>query len=155
VVSILEEVIFMRVTTKNEKIDMLYSIILVLLGLFALFVCKIYNLYWEWTSFFLFMEIVSSINLPYAIRRKKQYKKIDELRKVLNLSIEEVREIADVGKYDLMDWKWDKAYIPQKKLYKLEDILEKMYFKKFDKEFVLDNKKIVPPTTQLHKETKA
>ena len=118
----------MRVMVKNEKIDMLYSIIGGLIGLFALFVCKVYNFYWEWTSFFLFMAVISSINLPSAIRRKKQYKKIDELRKVLNLSIEEVREIADIGKYDLMDWKWDKAYIPQKKLYKLEDILEKMYF---------------------------
>ena len=63
------------------------------------------------------------------------------------MSIEEVREIADIGKYDLMDWKWDKAYIPQKKLYKLEDILEKMYFKKFDKEFVLDNKGHVQSTS--------
>lgn len=137
----------MRVMVKNEKIDMLYSIIWGLIGLFALFVCKAYNFYWEWTSFFLFMAVISSINLPSAIRRKKQYKKIDELRKVLNLSIEEVREIADIGKYDLMDWKWDKAYIPQKKLYKLEDILEKMYFKKFDKEFVLDNKGHVQATS--------
>lgn len=141
----------MRIMTKNKKIDMLYSIILGLIGLFALFVCKVYNFYWEWTSFFLFMVVISSINLPSAIRRKKQYKKIDELRKILNLSIEEVREIADIGKYDLMDWKWDKAFIPQKKLYKLEDTLDKMYFKKFDKEFVLNNKEPVPPTTQLHK----
>lgn len=87
------------------------------------------------------MAIISSINLPSAIRRKKQYKKIDELRNVLNLSIEEVREIADIGKYDLTNWKWDKAYIPPKKLYKLEDALEKMYFKKFDKGFVLENRK--------------
>ncbi|EHG7267491.1 hypothetical protein J5W84_002945, partial [Listeria monocytogenes] len=68
-------------------------------------------------------------------RRKKQYKKIDELRKVLNLSIKEVREIADIGRYDLSDWNWDKAYISQKKLYLLEDTLEKMYVKQFGKEF--------------------
>ena len=137
----------MRVMTKNEKIDMLYSIILGLIGLFALFLCKVYGFYWEWTSFFLFMAIISSINLPSAIRRKKQYKKIDELRNVLNLSIEEVREIADIGKYDLTNWKWDKAYIPPKKLYKLEDTLEKMYFKKFDKEFVLENRKHIQSTS--------
>ncbi|EMJ4211518.1 hypothetical protein RD728_002294 [Enterococcus faecalis] len=137
----------MRVMTKNEKIDMLYSIILGLIGLFALFLCKVYSFYWEWTSFFLFMAIISSINLPSAIRRKKQYKKIDELRNVLNLSIEEVREIADIGKYDLTNWKWDKAYIPPKKLYKLEDTLEKMYFKKFDKEFVLENRKHIQSTS--------
>ena len=137
----------MLVMTKNEKIDMLYSIILGLIGLFALFLCKVYSFYWEWTSFFLFMAIISSINLPSAIRRKKQYKKIDELRNVLNLSIEEVREIADIGKYDLTNWKWDKAYIPPKKLYKLEDTLEKMYFKKFDKEFVLENRKHIQSTS--------
>ena len=137
----------MRVMTKNEKIDMLYSIILGLIGLFALFLCKVYSFYWEWTSFFLFMAISSSIKLPSAIRRKKQYKKIDELRNVLNLSIEEVREIADIGKYDLTNWKWDKAYIPPKKLYKLEDTLEKMYFKKFDKEFVLENRKHIQSTS--------
>ena len=137
----------MRVMTKNEKIDMLYSIILGLIGLFALFLCKVYSFYWEWTSFFLFMAIISSIKLPSAIRRKKQYKKIDELRNVLNLSIEEVREIADIGKYDLTNWKWDKAYIPPKKLYKLEDTLEKMYFKKFDKEFVLENRKHIQSTS--------
>ena len=137
----------MRVMTKNEKIDMLYSIILGLIGLFALFLCKVYSFYWEWTSFFLFMAIISSINLPSAIRRKQQYNKIDELRHVLNLSIEEVREIADIGKYDLTNWKWDKAYIPPKKLYKLEDTLEKMYFKKFDKEFVLENRKHIQSTS--------
>ncbi len=54
------------------------------------------------------------LNLPTISRRKKQYKKIDELRKVLNLSIKEVREIADIGRYDLSDWNWDKAYFSKK-----------------------------------------
>lgn len=54
---------------------------------------------------------------------------------MLNLSIEEVREIADIGRYDLSDWNWDKAYISSKKLYLLEDTLEKMYVKQFRKEF--------------------
>ena len=47
----------------------------------------------------------------------------------------EVREIADIGRYDLSDWNWDKAYISSKKLYLLEDTLEKMYVKQFGKEF--------------------
>jgi len=76
------------------------------------------------------MAIISSINLPSAIRRKKQYKKIDELRNVLNLSIEEVREIADIGKYDLTNWKWDKAYIPPKKLcWRTENIFNQLVSK--------------------------
>ncbi|MFD2729809.1 hypothetical protein [Enterococcus camelliae] len=137
----------MRVMTKNEKIDMLYSIILMMIFLFALFICKVYNFYREWTSFFLFMGLILSVNFPSAIRRRKQYKKIEALRKILNLSIEEVRAIADIGRYDLTDWKWNRAYISQRKLYKLEDVLEKMYFKKFDREFVLDNKNQVKSTS--------
>jgi hypothetical protein len=119
----------------NEKIDSLYSIIFVLLGLFVLFVCRVYDFYYEWTSFLGFMVIISSVNVPMALRRKKQIKKIDELRKKLDLSIEEVREMADIGKYDLVNWDWKKAFISPRKLYLLEDTLEKMYLKNFGKEF--------------------
>ena len=43
--------------------------------------------------------------------RKKQIPKIDQLRKELNLSIEEVRAMADIGKYDLVNWDWKNAFI--------------------------------------------
>lgn len=119
----------------NEKIDSLYSIIFVLLGLFVLFVCRVYDFYYEWTSFLGFMVIISSVNVPMALRRKKQIKKIDELRKELDLSIEEVRAMADIGKYDLVNWDWKNAFISPRKLYLLEDTLEKMYLKNFGKEF--------------------
>lgn len=36
-----------------------------------------------------------------------------------------------------MDWKWDKAYIPSRKLYILEDKLETMYIIQFKKKFEL------------------
>ncbi|MFD2389534.1 MULTISPECIES: hypothetical protein [Enterococcus] len=119
----------------NEKIDWLYSIIFFLLGLFLLFVCKVFDFYYEWTSFLGFMVVISSINVPTALRRKKQIQKIDELRKELNLSIEEVRAMADIGKYDLVNWDWKNAFIYPRKLYLLEDTLEKMYLIKFGKEF--------------------
>lgn len=119
----------------NEKIDWLYSIIFFLLGLFLLFVCKVFDFYYEWTSFLGFMVVISSINVPTALRRKKQIQKIDELRKELNLSIEEVRAMADIGKYDLVNWDWKNAFISPRKLYLLEDTLEKMYLIKFGKEF--------------------
>ncbi|WP_156247661.1 hypothetical protein [Enterococcus gallinarum] len=119
----------------NEKIDWLYSIIFFLLGLFLLFVCNVFDFYYEWTSFLGFMVVISSINVPTALRRKKQIQKIDELRKELNLSIEEVRAMADIGKYDLVNWDWKNAFISPRKLYLLEDTLEKMYLIKFDKEF--------------------
>ncbi len=125
----------MKKMVANEKIDWLYSIIFFLLGLFLLFVCKVFDFYYEWTSFLGFMVVISSINVPTALRRKKQIQKIDELRKELNLSIEEVRAMADIGKYDLVNWDWKNAFISPRKLYLLEDTLEKMYLIKFGKEF--------------------
>ena len=125
----------MKKMVANEKIDWLYSIIFFLLGLFLLFVCNVFDFYYEWTSFLGFMVVISSINVPTALRRKKQIQKIDELRKELNLSIEEVRAMADIGKYDLVNWDWKNAFISPGKLYLLEDTLEKMYLIKFGKEF--------------------
>ncbi|EAC2654599.1 hypothetical protein CY675_14855 [Listeria monocytogenes] len=119
----------------NEKIDLLYSIILVLIWIIFLLISKLLHFHSEWVNSFIGVFVIACFNLPTILRRKKQYKKIDELRKVLNLSIKEVREIADIGRYDLSDWNWDKAYISQKKLYLLEDTLEKMYVKQFGKEF--------------------
>ena len=128
----------MKKMVANEKIDWLYSIIFFLLSLFLLFVCKVYNFYYEWTSFLGTMVIISSINVPTALRRKKQIRKIDELRKELDLSIEEVRAMADIGKYDLVNWDWKNAFISPRKLYLLEDTLEKMYLIKFGKEFKME-----------------
>ena len=119
----------------NEKIDLLYSIILVLIWIIFLLISKLLHFHSEWVISFIGVFVIACFNLPTILRRKKQYKKIDELRKVLNLSIEEVREIADIGRYDLSDWNWDKAYISSKKLYLLDDTLEKMYVKQFGKEF--------------------
>lgn len=125
----------MKKMVANEKIDWLYSIIFFLLVLFLLFVCKVFDFYYEWTSFLGFMVVISSLNVPMALRRKKQIQKIDELRKELNLSIEEVRAMADIGKYDLVNWDWKNAFISPRKLYLLEDTLGKMYLIKFGKEF--------------------
>lgn len=125
----------MKKMVANEKIDWLYSIIFFLLGLFLLFVCNVFDFYYEWTSFLGFMVVISSLNVPMALRRKKQIQKIDELRKELNLSIEEVRAMANIGKYDLVNWDWKNAFISPRKLYLLEDTLEKMYLIKFGKEF--------------------
>lgn len=125
----------MKKMVANEKIDWLYSIIFFLLGIFLLFVCNVFDFYYEWTSFLGFMVVISSINVPMALRRKKQIRKIDELRKELDLSIEEVRAMADIGKYDLVNWDWKNAFISPRKLYLLEDTLEKMYLITFGKEF--------------------
>ena len=47
----------------------------------------------------------------------------------------EVRAMANIGKYDLVNWDWKNAFISPRKLYLLEDTLEKMYLIKFGKEF--------------------
>ncbi len=41
----------MKKMVANEKIDWLYSIIFFLLGLFLLFVCNVFDFYYEWTFF--------------------------------------------------------------------------------------------------------
>ena len=68
-------------------------------------------------------------------RTNGSQKKKTNPRKELNLSIEEVRAMADIGKYDLVNWDWKNAFISPRKLYLLEDTLEKMYLIKFGKEF--------------------
>ena len=66
----------------NEKIDWLYSIIFFLVR--ACF-CYLYVMYLTFIMngplFLGFMVVISSINVPTALRRKKTNQKIDELRK--------------------------------------------------------------------------
>jgi c-di-AMP phosphodiesterase-like protein len=119
----------------NEKIDSLVSINFLLLGLVILFVCRVYNFYNGWISFLGFIVVISSINGSMAFRRKKQIQKIDELRTKLNLSLEEIRDMAEVGEYDLVNWDWKNSFISPRKFYLLEDVLEKMYLINFGEEF--------------------
>lgn len=78
----------------------------------------------------------SAFTIPSLIssrRRKKQIKKIECLSQILGISINEIISIAGVGRYDLVDWKWDKWYVSQTKMYLLEDELEKRYVEKYGK----------------------
>ncbi|HFE9852945.1 hypothetical protein [Enterococcus faecalis] len=118
----------------NEKIDLLYSIILFLILIILMLVGILIKLDLKWLNFS-GVFVVLIINFPNYLRRKKQYKKIDVLRNILGLSIEDIRQIADIGRYDLTNWQWDKSYISQKQLYMLEDKLEKMYLIEFKQEF--------------------
>ena len=68
----------------NEKIDLLYSIILVLIWIIFLLISKLLHFHSEWVISFIGVFVMGFLNLPTILRRKKQYKKIDELRKVLN-----------------------------------------------------------------------
>lgn len=123
------------VKVMNEKIDLLYSIILFLIWIILILLGILIKLDLKWLNFSV-VFVVPIINFPNYLRRKKQYKRIDVLRNILGLSIEDIRQIADIGRYDLIDWKWDKSYVSQKQLYMLEDRLEKMYLIEFKKEFI-------------------
>lgn len=123
--------VHMKKMVANEKIDYLSYIICFLIGIIGLLITKLMGVKIEWLMGFWYVFIIT---FPTGYRRrKKQYQKIDELRKILDLSIEDIRKIVDIGKYDLMDWQWDKAFISSKKLYLLEDKLETMYLIRFKK----------------------
>lgn len=122
---------------KNQKIDLLYSVILFLLLIILILLIKLLKIDLGFLSNTWFLFIVGGINLPMAFRRKNQHQKFEAIRKKLNLSIEEVRELVDLGKYDLIDWDWKNAFISSKKLYLLEDKLDKKYIAQFGEEFRL------------------
>lgn len=121
----------------NEKIDIMYSVIGILLYIILMLVFKLTGLNQSPLNPFFSLFAWAAIILPTTFRRRKRIKKIEQLRKILEISIEEVRAIADIGRYDLSDWKWDKAYIPQRKLYRLEDVLEKKYIERYGQSFAL------------------
>lgn len=132
----------MKKMGRKEIIDYLSGIIYFLIGVIIFLIIRLLGVRLDG----IYINIYFLMWFPIiAIKRKNQYKRIDVLRKVLNLSLEEISELADIGKYDLMDWKWDKAYISSRKLYLLEDKLESMYMIQFKQRFDFkeykDNKK--------------
>lgn len=124
----------MKKMLPNEKIDYLYSVILALSGVIIILIFKLLDIDFN-ISLLILLTTQISIHLPVFFRRKKQFQKINKLCAILHLSIEEVRSIANIGRYDLVDWRWEKSFVSQKKIYFLEEQLEKKYFSKFGKEF--------------------
>ncbi|MGF2942931.1 hypothetical protein [Enterococcus xiangfangensis] len=122
----------------NKKIDVLYEVIICLVYIIILLVLKMLGVSNLW-GIPVFM--ISFVAIPQTIRRKKQIKKIGLLQNILGISIEEMRSIIDVGKYDLIEWKKDKIMITPKQMYLLEDSLDKKYFLKFGEEFDRQQKK--------------
>lgn len=122
----------MKKMGRKEIIDYLSGIIYFLIGVIIFLIIRLLGVRLDG----IYINIYFLMWFPIiAIKRKKQYKRIDVLREILDVSLEEIRELADIGKYDLMDWKWDKSYIPSRKLYLLEDKLETMYIIQFKQRF--------------------
>lgn len=121
----------------NEKLDLLYTLIWILLVIILLLLIKLMDFHYELLRSIVFCLTFAVPNLISSRRRRNQIKKIDCLRQILGISINEIRSIAGIGRYDLVDWKWDQAYISPKKMYLLEDALETKYIERFGKTFEL------------------
>ncbi len=119
----------------NEKLDLFYTIGWLLFTFIILLAMKFIPLENEWLSSLFFIFALTVPSLIRNRRRNKQIKKIDAIRKELNLSLEAIRALGNIGQYDLIDWQWKKAHVSQKKLYQLEDVLEKKYVQAFGKGF--------------------
>ncbi|MBO0449173.1 hypothetical protein JZO76_06435 [Enterococcus sp. MJM12] len=122
----------------NEKFDFLYTLIWILIWIILLLLFKIFDLHSRILSIGMLIPVTVIPNLITSLRRKNQIKKIECLRVILNVPIEEIRMIAGIGRYDLVDWTWKQSCIPQKKMYLLEDTLEKKYIERYGKAFELE-----------------
>lgn len=124
----------------NEKLDLLYSVIWILVVIILVLFSKLMDFrYTGWLRTCNITIMIIVPNLITSLRRKKQVKKIECLRQILGISIDEIRRIAGIKQYDLVDWKWDRAYIPQKKMYLLEDALEKKYIQEYGHPFEFES----------------
>lgn len=74
-----------------------------------------------------FVPFVVFISYQYFMR-KALITKIEKLRVELNLSIEDVRNLANMGEYDLINWDFKHAYITNQQLNRLEDELDRLYY---------------------------
>lgn len=119
----------------NEKKDLFYTISWLVTVCIILIAIKFIAIENEWLGSIVFVCAMAVPGWIRNIRRNKQIQKIDAIRKELNLSLEEVRALGQIGQYDLIDWQWKKAHVSQKQFYLLEDALERKYFLTFGEAF--------------------
>lgn len=119
----------------NEKKDLFYTISWLVIVCIILLAIKFIAIENEWLGSIVFVCAMAVPGWIRNIRRNKQIQKIDAIRKELNLSLEEVRALGQIGQYDLIDWQWKKAHVSQKQFYLLEDALERRYFLTFGEAF--------------------
>ncbi|WP_265455495.1 hypothetical protein [Enterococcus sp. HY326] len=123
----------MRKLVPNEKLDLLYSLVLFLIGVILLLLVKFI---YPSIGFFSFFILFNLSCLPSAFRRKRQIKNIQQLAAKLDLSLAEVRRMLNLHQYDLTDWSFNGSFVSVRKIYRLEYLLEKEYLLTFGTEFV-------------------
>ncbi|MHC5372546.1 hypothetical protein ACYSNU_01955 [Enterococcus sp. LJL120] len=135
----------MRKLVPNEKLDLLYSLVLFLIGIILLLLVKFI---YPSLGFFSFFILINLSCLPSAFRRKRQIKNIQQLATRLDLSLADIRSMVNLQRYDLTDWSFNGSFVSVRKIYRLEYLLEKEYLLTFGTEFVYQkpNRKISQKT---------
>jgi cytochrome c biogenesis protein CcdA len=86
-------------------------------------------------AFLFFVTIIITFNIYTRVQRKQAFQRIEGLRKALDLPIAEARQLAGIGRYDLIDWQWEQAVITPKQLSTLTTALELRYVQQYGKPF--------------------
>ncbi len=117
--------------TSNEKIDSLLSwlIVFIIMTIYLFLNSK-------GGSSILTLLALFLMYLPYYLRRKKQFKKIKHIKELLDLSTDELRNLAKISPNDLVSWNDRKDIsMPTNKWYELEEKMEDQYFLAYKKRY--------------------
>lgn len=120
--------------TKEQKLDNLYVFITLLVLIIFMLLCVIFNIKIV-STFIFFLSPLCMYSL--ALRERKRFKKIGQLKDSLHIPIEKMREISGAGRYDLIEWEKSKATVSRKQMYVLEEYLDNQYVMTFGEKFVL------------------
>lgn len=69
--------------------------------------------------------------LPDHIHERRQFKKIDDLRQILHVSLEEMREVTHAAPCDLEKWERGKVFLDNEQMRLLEEYLDQKYRETF------------------------
>lgn len=122
----------------DRKKDFLTLGLVIVVGIVITLGAKFAGIWTDWLKLPVFLSIYLAALFPSVLRQRKMRQKIAALCKVLPVSIEEVRAMGKLGRYDLLDWNWSKAFISVEQLYLLEEALEEKYVATFGTPFVLE-----------------
>lgn len=80
----------------------------------------------SWTSIICYIAFIITPVTIRAYQRNRLIQHIEKMRIALTISIEEVRKYGNLGRYDLIDWKWNESFVSDKQLHLINDKLEKI-----------------------------
>lgn len=117
-----------RKRTYHEKQDLLVAVSGAALLLLVMFGLKQFQIQIpRFVEFFVFLCLACMMTVPSAVRRRKQFKRIKEIKDQLGISVEEMRSAIGVSRYDLVGWEKNKIYLQPKQWYQLEEYMENRF----------------------------